>query len=94
LKTQLEFAHAILERRLTDGFVNIEYKKSSPFGPATNIVEPLHDKSAARVVEAVENIARTIIHTAERKRMKIVCSELTITCADIRLTIYEFEEIQ
>ena len=99
LKTRLEFAHAILERRLTDGFINVEYKKPNPFGQppganTTSIVEPLHDKSAVRVVEAVENIARAIVHTAERKRMKIVCSELTITSADVRLTVYEFEEIE
>lgn len=99
MKTRLEFAHAILERRLTDGFINVEYTDLNPFGQTPgadnlSIVEPLHDKSAARVVEAVENIARTIVHTAERKRMKIVCSKLTITSADVRLTVYEFEEIK
>lgn len=94
MTTRLDFAHAILERRLTDGFVDVEYKKAKPFSKKTTITEPLHDGSAARIVEAVENIARTILYTSGHKRMTLVCSQLTISSTDIKLTIFELKDME
>lgn len=94
---RLEFAHAIFERRLTDAYISVEYVDSHPLGNkgpgVAPLREPLHDNSAAKIVEAVENLARLITHTAYKQRCRIKCSRLSIFASEIRLTVYEFQGI-
>lgn len=92
----LDFAKALFERRMTDAFIDVEWVTAHPFGnngPGTaKLSEPIHEKSAARLIEATENIARQIIHVAKRKRCKIRCSELQILTSELKLTVFEFQE--
>jgi len=94
---RLEIAQALLERRLTDGCVSIEVRETHGFGSrdsqSVDLVEQLHDQSAARLIEAVENMARRIIHTVGKSHAKIVTTPITFTSVDIRLTILEFKGI-
>jgi len=94
----LEFGEALFVRRMTDGFLDVEFVDAHPFGnegPGTVVMdEPLHDNSAARLIEAVENLARRIIHVADNKRLKVRCTRLKITASQLKLTVFEFKETE
>jgi exoribonuclease R len=93
---RLEFAHALLEKRLTDGCISIEIRETL-FGPrdsqSVDLIEPLHDKSAERLIEAVENLAKRIIHTTGKSHAKIITTAMVFSAADIRITVLEFKGI-
>lgn len=92
----LDFAHAILERRLTDNFINVEYVEGHTFGnkSAVTLTEPLHARSAERLVEAVENMALTIANTSRKRRGKIKCTRIIIGSSDVKMVVLEFEETE
>lgn len=91
-----QFAHAVLEARLRESFISIEYRDVKPLkdDDAVWISEPLHDESPARIVEAVENIATKIASTSARTRCKVISTPLEIMSADVKLAVLEFKEIE
>lgn len=94
-KLRDEFAHALLERRLTDGFVTVEFREGHTFGSrgpqVVKLTEPLHDGSATRLIEAVENLAKRIINSTGKQRAFIVTTPLTFSSVDIKITVIEFQ---
>lgn len=94
----LDFAKALFVRRMTDCFIDVEWVNGHPFGnkgPGTvNLSEPIHEKSAERLIEATENLARRIAHISKRKRSKIRCSELQLLTSELKLTVFEFQETE
>ena len=95
---RLEFAHAILEARLRESFISIEYRDVTPMairGADTVILsEPLHDQTATKLVEAVENIAHKIASVSARNRCKVVTTPIAIMSADVKLTVIEYKDIK
>ena len=87
-----DFAHAVLEARLREGFVDIKYVSPSPLSREGSVIkEALHDNSARRVVETVENIASRVIDYVEG-RATVVATPLHFMSSDVELTIIEVEE--
>jgi len=92
----LDFAHALLKRRLTDAYINTEFVNTHGLGnrSAVPLTEPLHAQTAERLIEAVENLARTIIYTSNGRRGRIECTPIVIGSSDIKMVVLKFEEMK
>lgn len=90
-----DIAHALLEKRLIEAWVSIEYKDASLFKDQPVVVdmtEPLHDQTAYRLIEAVENLARRIAHgTKGDKHCTLVCTPIRFSSTDIKMTVFELK---
>jgi len=73
----------------------MEIREGHTFGSrgphVVNLIEPLHDSSAARLIEAVENMAKRIIKVTDRQRAFISTTPITFTSTDIKITVIEFQ---
>lgn len=89
-----QFAHAILEARLRENFISIDFREASPLEESVLLVEPLHENTPARIVEAVENLARRIASVVIKNRAKVVATPISLQSADVKITVLEYTEIK
>ena len=89
-----QFAHAILEARLRESFISVEFREASPLKESVELVEPLHEDTPARIVEAVENLAHKIASVALKSRAKIIVTPISIQSADVKITVLEYVGIK